>query len=130
LSGSHHSAQSEITNKVMVLGLLLCQDKYILVPSFIDLVRVSSSKRLRWQTPLGDMPRDCWIGVVFGYAHPYVFLSVWFQRKRDDALLPVAIMGHVLRAMVKSDMENDMKTEFLMTSSDGPCLRGDEELAS
>jgi hypothetical protein len=67
--------------------------------------------------------------VVFGYAHPYVFLSVWFQRKRE-ALLPVAIMGHILRAMVKSDMENDIETEFLMTSSDGMCLHSDEELAS
>jgi hypothetical protein len=31
--------------------------------------------------------------------------------------------------MVKSDAENDMETEFLMTTSGGLSLRGDEKLA-
>jgi hypothetical protein len=41
---------------------------------------------------------------------PIFFLTVWFQRKRGEALLYVAIMGQVLRSMVKSDEENDMET--------------------
>jgi hypothetical protein len=58
-----------------------------------------------------------------------IFLAVEFQRERGEALLSVAIMGHVLRSMVKSGAENDMEAEFLMTSNDGLSLCGDEELA-
>jgi hypothetical protein len=38
-------------------------------------------------------------------------------------------MGHVLWSMVNSDAENNMETEFLMTSSGGSSLHSDEELA-
>jgi hypothetical protein len=61
--------------------------------------------------------------------HTHVFLTVWFQKERVEDLLSVAIMEHVLGSMVKSDMENDMETEFLMTSNGGSSLGGDEELA-
>jgi hypothetical protein len=57
------------------------------------------------------------------------FLTVWFERERDKALLSVAIMGHVLQSMVKLEAENDMEAEFLMTSNGGSSLCGDEELA-
>jgi hypothetical protein len=40
-----------------------------------------------------------------------------------------AIMGYVFWSMVKSDTDIDMEIEFLITSSGGLCLRGDEELA-
>jgi hypothetical protein len=30
----------------------------------------------------------------FGHAHPYFYLSVWFQSKRREALLAVTIMSH------------------------------------
>jgi hypothetical protein len=56
------------------------------------------------------------------------FLTVWFQREHDEALLSVAIMVHVLLPMVKSDAHNDMEIEFSMTSNGGSSLRGDEEL--
>jgi hypothetical protein len=56
-------------------------------------------------------------------------LTVWFQKERVEDLLSVAIMEHVLGSMVKSDMENDMETEFLMTSNGGSSLGGDKELA-
>jgi hypothetical protein len=58
-----------------------------------------------------------------------LFFTVWFQRERGEALLFVAIMGHVLRSMVKAEMENDMEAKFLMTSNGGSSLCGDEELA-
>jgi hypothetical protein len=57
------------------------------------------------------------------------FSAVWFQRERGKALLSIAIIGHVLRSMVKSDAKNDMETEFLMTSNGGLSLCVDEELA-
>jgi hypothetical protein len=56
------------------------------------------------------------------------FLTVWFQREHDEALLSVAIMVHILLSMVKSDADNDMEIEFPMTSNSGSSLRGDEEL--
>jgi hypothetical protein len=34
-----------------------------------------------------------------------MLFTVWFQREHGEALLPVAIMGHIL---VKSDEKNDM----------------------
>jgi hypothetical protein len=37
-------------------------------------------------------------------------------------------MGHILRFIVKTDVENDMENEFLMTNNGGLSLRGDEEL--
>jgi hypothetical protein len=43
-------------------------------------------------------------------------LTVRFQRERCEALLSIAIMGHVLRSMLKSELENDMEAEFLRTS--------------
>jgi hypothetical protein len=59
---------------------------------------------------------------------PIFFLTVWFERERGKALLSTAIMGHVLRSVVKSDAENDMEIKFPMTSNGG-CLHGDEELS-
>jgi hypothetical protein len=59
----------------------------------------------------------------------FFFLVVWFQRERDEALLSVAIMGHVLRSMVKPEAKNDVEAECPRTSNGGPSLCGDEELA-
>jgi hypothetical protein len=56
------------------------------------------------------------------------FLTIWFQRERGEALLSVAMMGHVLRSMVMLEEENDMEAKFLMTSNGGSSLCGDEEL--
>jgi hypothetical protein len=66
--------------------------------------------------------------VVFGHAHQY-FLTVWFQREWDKALLSAAIMELVLWSMVKSKTENDMQAKFPMTSNDGFSLCDDDELA-
>jgi hypothetical protein len=71
---------------------------------------------------------DCWIG-WYSSVHTHVFLTVWFQRERGKALLSFAVMGHVLRSLVKSEAVNDMEAEFLMTSNGGLSLCGDEELA-
>jgi hypothetical protein len=57
------------------------------------------------------------------------FLTIWFQRERGEALLSFAIMGNVLRSMVKSETENDIEAEFLITSNSGSSLCGDEKLA-
>jgi hypothetical protein len=46
-------------------------------------------------------------------------LAARFQRERDEALLSVSIMRDVLLSMVKSEAENDMEAEFLMTSNGG-----------
>jgi hypothetical protein len=59
----------------------------------------------------------------------HVFSDIWFQWESGEAILSVSIMGHVSRSMVKSDTENDMETEFLMTNNGCSSLRGDEELA-
>jgi hypothetical protein len=64
----------------------------------------------------------------FDQTHPF-FLTVWFQRERCEDLLYVAIMGHVLRSMVKSEAENDMEAEFLRNSNGGSSLCGDKEIA-
>jgi hypothetical protein len=62
--------------------------------------------------------------------HTHVFfLTVWFQREHDEALLSVAIMRRVLRSMVKLEAENDTKAESLRTSNGGLSLCGNEELA-
>jgi hypothetical protein len=57
------------------------------------------------------------------------FLTVWFQREHDEVILFVAIMGHVLRSMVKSEADNDMEAEFLMTRNCGSSLCGDKKIA-
>jgi hypothetical protein len=51
-------------------------------------------------------------------------LTVWSQSERGEALLllSVAIMGHVVWSMVKSEAENDMEAKFLMTSNGGSSL--------
>jgi hypothetical protein len=56
-------------------------------------------------------------------------LERWFQRECGKALLSVAIMGHVLRSMVKLEADNDMEAEFLMNSNGGSSLCSNEELA-
>jgi hypothetical protein len=48
---------------------------------------------------------------------------------RKQHVLSFAIMGHILRYMVKSKVENDMEAEFLMTSNGGLSICDDEELA-
>jgi hypothetical protein len=90
------------------------------MPAIFDLVGVLSSKRLRWRTPLGDMPGDYWIR-SYSVVRTINF-SYNFQRKCGEVLLPVAIMAHILRSMVKSKMENDMEFEFLMASNDDSSL--------
>jgi hypothetical protein len=40
------------------------------------------------------------------------FPTLWFQRERYESLLFVAIMGHVLRSLVKLEPENDTKPSF------------------
>jgi hypothetical protein len=62
------------------------------------------------------------------FAHPF-FLIVWFKRECDEALLSVAIMGHVLRSMVKLEAENGRKDEFLITSNNALSLCGNMELS-
>jgi hypothetical protein len=57
------------------------------------------------------------------------FLAVLFQRECGEALLSVAIMGHILRYMVKSGAKNKMEAKFLRTSIGCFSLFGDEELA-
>jgi hypothetical protein len=52
------------------------------------------------------------------------FVTVRFQREHGEALLSVAIMGHVLQSMVKPEAENDIEAEFVMPSKDGSSLRG------
>ena len=44
-------------------------------------------------------------------------LAVWFQRERVKALLCVTIMRLVLRSMMKSEAENDMEAETLVTAT-------------
>jgi hypothetical protein len=65
----------------------------------------------------------------FGHAHLCFFLTVWFQRERAEALLSIAILGLVLRSMVKSEAENNMKAEFLKTFCGDSSLCSDEEHA-
>jgi hypothetical protein len=43
-------------------------------------------------------------------------------------LLAVAIMGRILRSIVKSDVDNEMETKLLMTRQGGSILCGDYEL--
>jgi hypothetical protein len=74
------------------------------------------------------MPRDYWIG-WYPVGCTLFFLTVWFQRECDEALLSVATMIHVLRSMVKSETEIDMEAEFLMASNGGSSLCDDEKLA-
>jgi hypothetical protein len=50
------------------------------------------------------------------------FLTIWFQRKRGEALLFIAIMGHDFCSMVKSEAENDIDPKFLMTTNVGSSL--------
>jgi hypothetical protein len=62
----------------------------------------------------------------FGCAHNapiFFFLTFWFQRKRYEALLCVAILKHLLLSVVKLEVENDMEAEFLRTSNGGSSLR-------
>jgi hypothetical protein len=85
----------------------------------IDLAAVLGSRRLRRRTPLDDMPGDCLIG-WYSVMCTHVFtLAVWFEREHGKSLLSIAMKKHVLRSMVKSEAENDMEAEFLMTSNGG-----------
>jgi hypothetical protein len=62
----------------------------------------------------------------FSHVHPCRLVS---KKECGEALFSVAIMGHILRSMVKSEAENDMEAIFLRTSNSGLSLCGDEELA-
>jgi hypothetical protein len=44
----------------------------------------------------------CWIAWYLVVRIQVFYLTVWFQRKRCEALLVVTIMWHDLRSMVKS----------------------------
>jgi hypothetical protein len=66
--------------------------------------------------------------IGFWGAHPCFYWPFGFRGKRDKAMLSIDIIGHVLRSMVKSEAENDRKTEFLRTSIRGSSLCGDKEL--
>jgi hypothetical protein len=61
-------------------------------PFFMDLVGVTCSGRLRRRAPLGDHAWRLLDRMGFGRAHPYFYLTVWFQRERCEALLAVTIM--------------------------------------
>jgi hypothetical protein len=56
-------------------------------------------------------------------------MIIILSNPRKQHVLSFAIMGHVLRHMMKSKTENDMEAEFLMTSSGDLSLCGDEKLA-
>jgi hypothetical protein len=43
---------------------------------------------------------DCWIG-WYSFVRYHVFVTVWFQSKRCEALLVVAIIGHAFSPMVR-----------------------------
>jgi hypothetical protein len=90
---------------------------------------MSSSGRLRRRTPLGASCLEIAGSDGIRSGAPMFFLTVWFQRERDEALLSVAIMGHVLRSMVKLEAENDRTTKILRTSVQGSSLCGDVVLA-
>jgi hypothetical protein len=45
------------------------------------------------------MPGDCWSDGIRSCA-PMFLLTVWFQRERDEALLSVFIMEHILQSML------------------------------
>jgi hypothetical protein len=85
---------------------------------------MSSSGRLRWQSPLGASCLEIAGSDGIRSGAPIFFLTVWFQRERDEALLSVAIMGYVLRSMVKLEAENDRTTKILRTSVQGSSLCG------
>jgi hypothetical protein len=95
----------------------------------LDMAEVSSFGRLRQRTPLGASCLE--IAGLYGirsYA-PIFFLTVYFQRERGEALLPVIIMGRILRFMVKLEVQNDKAAEFLRTSIRGSFLFADDVLA-
>jgi hypothetical protein len=57
------------------------------------------------------MPEDCrirWDSV----AHNHVFLTIWIQRERHEALQSISIVGHVFSPMVKSVVENGMEAKI------------------
>jgi hypothetical protein len=46
------------------------------------------------------------VGRTYGFwGAPIVFLTVWFQMERCEALLSTTIIGHVLQSMVKNDTD-------------------------
>jgi hypothetical protein len=97
--------------------------------ALIDVARTSISRRLYRRTPLDyscleiaglDGIRSC---------TPMFLLIVWFQRERCKALLPVAIMGHVLYSPWRSHRRRWYESQVLRTSNGGMSLGGDGELA-
>jgi hypothetical protein len=94
--------------------------------ALIDLARVSSFRRLRHRTPLGTSGLEIAKSDGIWSSTPIFFLTVLFQRERDEALF---IMGLILRFMVKSEEEKDMEAGFLRTSDGGSSICGVEELA-
>jgi hypothetical protein len=64
--------------------------------ALFDLAGVSCSGRLRRRTPLGVSCLEIAGRMGFGRAHP----CFCFQRERDEALLSVFIMEHILQSML------------------------------
>jgi hypothetical protein len=95
---------------------------------------MTSLIRLECRIPEGSFSKLPWASCLeiagsVDHAHPRFFLTIWFQRECGAVLLSVAIMGHVFCSTVKSEAENDIETEFLMTSNGGLNLCDDEKLA-
>jgi hypothetical protein len=62
------------------------------MPFFMDLAGVVCSRRLHRRTLVGDHAWRLLDQMGFGRAQPSFYLTVWFQRKRCEALLAVTIM--------------------------------------
>jgi hypothetical protein len=57
------------------------------------------------------MSGDCrieWVSI----ARNHIFLTVWFQRERREALHSVTIAGFVLRTMMKLVVKNGMEAKI------------------
>jgi hypothetical protein len=77
-----------------VLGSLSHQDEDLLDACHLNFVDVSSLRRLRRRTPLGDMPRDWWIG-WYSAGHTQIFPDRLVSRERGEAKFYVAIVGRL-----------------------------------
>jgi hypothetical protein len=58
-----------------------------------------------------------------------LFMVIWFQRERCEALKSVTIVGHVFSSMVKSITEEWDGSQNLMTGNGGSRPGGCEVLA-
>jgi hypothetical protein len=97
--------------------------KICLGNALVNLAGVSSSRRLCWQILLDEYCLEIAGSDGIQSCAPMF-------RECGEALLSVTIMEHILRSMVKSEVEIGMKAEFLRTDIRGSSLCSDEELAS